>query len=203
MKITNQTTDEMSLKSGNTTQRIIGFFVALFGLSLAYLPFGHIGVWSSPLAPAIVFLAGVLLFIAGLLTVLFSASILVTIIKSNNQIIYQKKEVVGTKQTTYTISNVLRIEIRKRWDRSTQRGIKYRLAFQSVIVFKDGSELLIDNVNNGSGVPLGVPGIFASGQADEENIANQIATFIRVPFQEIDPPSKDESPGGNFGGVQL
>ena len=70
-----------------------------------------------------------------------------------------------------------------------------------VMVFKDGQELPLDHQNSmflGGAVLMG-------GSGKEVAIANQVATFLGVPFQEIAPPipGMGLGTGINIGGIQL
>jgi hypothetical protein len=204
MKITNQTADEMSLKSGNLSGKIFGIIAAVGSLAIGgYVYFSH--GWSAPLWIAVA------VFVVGLLIFLSAASISVTINKPNNQINFSKKEIIGSKQATYAISDVLRVETRKQWRMESEGGgngsvpqMRQVLVSQSVIVFKDGTELPLDNQSGGTGVGMG--GVMMSGSGKETALATQVATFMGVPFQEIMPPSGGMGIGGtgiNIGGIQL
>ena len=130
--------------------------------------------------------------------ILLGSTITVDILKSQNKILYGKKSLIRNSLTNYDLSNVLRVETRKAWQtrsNGNRGGYQQILVSQSVIVFKDGSEIPIDNQNSGSSLTFGA-GIIGSGQARETIIANQVAQFIGMPFQEIDPPNQNIGMGG-------
>ena len=110
----------------------------------------------------------------------------------------------------YAVADVLRIETRKSWRMENGGGgrgasmPRQVLVSQSVIVFKDGQELPLDHESGSSGLSLG-PAVMIGGSGKEVAIANQVATFLGVPFQEIAPPSGQIgiNIGGSGSGIQL
>ena len=71
------------------------------------------------------------------------------------------------------------------------------LISQSVVVFKNGQELPLDHQKSSSNMSMG-SAVLMGGSGAEVAIANQVATFLNVPFQEIAPPSSGM--GINIGG---
>jgi hypothetical protein len=59
---------------------------------------------------------------------------------------------------------------------------------QLVIVFKSGSELMLDHQKTSSTTAVGSM-VVTGGQAKESAIAAQVAEFLGVPFQEVMPPN--------------
>ena len=57
-----------------------------------------------------------------------------------------------------------------------------------VIVFKDGREVALDHQKTSSSLSTGGV-VLMSGQGAEVAIANRVANFLGVPFQEIAPPN--------------
>jgi hypothetical protein len=111
----------------------------------------------------------------------------------------------------YAIADVLRIETRKSWrtennNTGGNRGVsmpRQVLVSQSVIVFKNGQEIPLDHQSGASsGVSVG-PAVMMAGSGKEVALANQVASFMGVPFQEIAPPGGPM--GINIGGgtIQL
>ena len=195
MKIINQTADEMVLKDSDIGRLIFGIVAVCGSPSIGgYVYFTH--GWSNGLWVAVIF------FVTGIFTLFGSATITVDINKSNNQIGYQKKRLIGGSQAAYAISDVLRIETRKQWTgTNNNRQARQVLVSQSVIVFKNGTELPLDNGGGGSSVGMG--GVMMSGSGREVAIATQVASFMGVPFQEIAPPNVGMGGGVNVGGIQL
>jgi len=191
MKIVNQTTDELALKEGNAQGIIFGIILVIAGVAL--------GVYSHFAIGATLWIA-LALFVVGLLLILMSSSIEFSVSKSSGQ------------TATYAINNVLRIETRKSWrmegsnnmGQNTMSMPRQVLISQSVILFKDGQELPLDHQSGGSTMSMG-PAVMMGGSGKEVAIANQVATFLGVPFQEIAPPSGGMGMGRgiNVGGIQL
>lgn len=190
MKITSQTADQMVLQEGNLSSTLIGVaFIAVGGV-----------VWfkghsSSPIAIWI----ALALVVVGVGLILFGSAITVTANKATDKLFYQKKRVIGGKNTTYAVSDVLRIETRKQWrienqgdagNQNTQMP-QPMLVAQSVIVFKSGQEVPLDHQKTSSTTSVG-GAVLMSGQAKESALAYQLANFLNVPFEDIAPP--------NFGG---
>jgi hypothetical protein len=195
MKIVNQTTDQIVLKEGysilwiliDTAFFILGGFFTYKTLTTS----GNIFANNNWLWPVF--------SIFGLLLFLFIYSITIIFDKTNNQIKYTKKWLVHKQLSSYAINDVLRIETRKEWRSSTQKGRTYPvLYFKSLILFKDGQELPLDHERQ----------VSLSGTGKEAVVANQIATFLGVPFQQVDPPNISSGigmtgTGINIGGIQL
>jgi hypothetical protein len=203
MKITNQTADELMLKEGDAKSIVIGIILILAGVGIGF--YIHFAV-SNPLWVALG------LLVVGLVVTFMSSSIGVAISKTNGQIMYQTKRLIGGKTAMYSIGDVLRIETRKSWqmenNNSGGRGgsmPRQVLVSQSVIVFKDGQELPLDHQKSSSGMTIG-PAVMMAGSGKEVAIANQVAAFLGVPFQEIAPPSGQigiNIGGGPASGIQL
>jgi hypothetical protein len=201
MKIINQTTDELNLKEGDAKGVVFGIVFVLAGIGIGF--YSHFTV-----SPTL--WVGLGLLVVGIVTIFISSSITVDISKTNGQIIYQTKRLIGGKTTTYPIADVLRIETRKSWKMeqgartgNTISAPRQVLVFQSVMVFKDGQELPLDHQNNSSGMSIG-GAVMMGGSGKEVAIANQVATFLGVPFQEIAPPGGGMGINlGSVGGIKL
>ena len=201
MKIVSQSSDEMVLQEGNIQGIAIGIACVIAGILAAY--FLHstkpMAVWIG--------LGAVLL---GIGVICFASSITVDATKSRDQLVYQKKRLIGAKVSTYAISDVLRIETRKQWrmentapnaNRGTANPPQPMLVAQSVIVFKSGKELALDHQKNSPSMQIG-GAVLMSGQGSETAMANRVATFLGVPFQEIMPPNM-MGMGGMGGGLNI
>jgi hypothetical protein len=202
MKITNQTADTLALKEGDATGIVVGVVLVITGVVVAF--YSHF----VPAAPLWIALG---LVVVGLVVVFASSSISVVINKTNGQIAYQTKRVIGGSSAMYAIADVLRIETRKSWrtennNTGGNRGVsmpRQVLVSQSVIVFKNGQEIPLDHQSGASsGVSVG-PAVMMAGSGKEVALANQVASFMGVPFQEIAPPGGPM--GINIGGgtIQL
>ena len=188
MKIVSQSSDEMVLHEGSFQGIAIGALCVIAGVLGAY--FLHstkpIALWIGLGAVAL-----------GIGVICFASSITVGATKSRDQLVYEKKRLVGAKTATYKISDVLRIETRKQWriqgaggppNPQTANPPQPVLVAQSVIVFKSGKELPLDHQKNSSSTQIGAA-VLMSGQGAETAMANRVAAFLGVPFQEIMPPN--------------
>ena len=147
MKIINQSENQMSLKDSNVTSLILGAVFIIVGV------FGAFGIYSVSRF-SVPFWVMAAFFLVGLIIIFTSASILVIIDKTQNQISFLKKRLIGSKAQNYNIQNVLRIELRKSYKMEAgtrnQNGTitppRQILQHQAVIVFKDGTEVPLENV---------------------------------------------------------
>ena len=186
MKIVNQSSDELILTEGSTSGLIVGGVFVLAGI-LA-------GILLRQATPYAIWI-GLALVVVGVLIILFASSITVSANKKSGQVLYEKKRLVGGQTSTYAIADVFRIETRKQWriDNSPQSNNQQsmptpQLVAQSVIVFKNGSELALDHQKTSSTTSVG--GVaFTGGQGAESAIASRVAEFLDVPFQEVMPPN--------------
>jgi hypothetical protein len=188
MKIVSQSADEIVLHEGSLQGLVVGAMCVIAGALGAY--FLHA---TKPMALWI----GLAAVALGVGVICFASSITVGATKSRDQLVYEKKRLVGAKSDTYKISDVLRIETRKQWrieggggppNRDTANPPQPVLVAQSVIVFKSGKELPLDHQKNSSSMQMG-SAVLMGGQGAETAMANRVATFLGVPFQEIMPPN--------------
>jgi hypothetical protein len=194
MKIAKQTSNEMILKDSGVWRLLFGIGLMLLGIAFGYLMF------ISGTNNNVPYIVPAIPFAFGFLWMLFFPSIIVNINKNSGQIIYTKKRTIGNKVSNYAIVDVVRVEMRKNWQVATvqhrqQQGFstgpnarsEFKLTFQSVLVFKDGKELPLDNASGGtSSLSTNHSSNVMTGR--EASIAKQVADFIGVPFQEIEPP---------------
>jgi hypothetical protein len=211
MKITAQTSDELILKADRGFNIVFSIGFMLFGVAFGYMMYLS-GTRGNALAIPIV------PFAIGLLWFLFVPATVVGINKTNGQIVYQKKRMVGTKISNYAIADVVRVETRKWWKvenvgQQQRQGFsvggpmggsrrELELMMQSMLVFKDGKELALDMVHGGS------PGLSTASSSTgltqgEASVAKRVADFLGVPFQEIEPPQLNNvSTFGSNGTIQ-
>lgn len=76
------------------------------------------------------------------------------------------------------------------------------LNYQSVIVLKDGTEIPLENIKSSGGTSIG-SAVLMGGTGKELSMANQVANFLGVPFQEVGPGSGTNVAGAGFGGISL
>jgi len=186
MKITTLSANELELKEGGAAGVVVGVAFVVAGIALGYYgrTSNSIMVW-----------IGLAVIVAGIAAVLWSSSITVNANKTSGQLRYQKKRMVGAKDSTYAIADVFRIETRKQWQMQNPPSSDQNppvqqpvLVAQSVIVFKDGSEVALDHQKTSSTTSIG-SAVLMSGQGKESALAAQVAKFLEVPFQEIAPPN--------------
>ena len=188
MKIASQTPDELALKDGGVFKFIFGGGFMAFSFVFAYMLYASGTQDAALLIPIVPFLIG-------LLSLLFIPSIMVDFNKTTGQIVYQTKRVTGTKTAQYAIADVDRLEARKQWrvqrtESTNQRGVSLSnerlvLMVQSILVFKDGKELPLDAM---SGTATQSTGSSLAIAGNEVSVGKQVADFLGVPFQEIEPP---------------
>lgn len=204
MKIINQTTEEMVLKEGSQISNIIsGLFFILAGSYFTYTIFSSGTVeW--------VILVPIIFALSGLLWLLLSAVVTISIQKTPGSIRYEKKRLTGTTVNTYNISDIVRVELRKQWQterdtsaRENTTATRQVLVSQTVVVFKDGAELPFGRTKSSSGMSGGFS-VLMGGQGKEMAFANQVAQFLSVPFQEIAPNQGSiKIDLGSIGKIQL
>ena len=197
MKIVSQSPDEMVLQEGDASGIAIGIAFAVAGVLGGYFLRA-----SSPYAIWI----ALAVVAVGAGVICFASSITVDANKTKGQLWYRKKRLIGGQTTTYAIADVLRIETRKQWRMentppSGNRQVSLPqqvLVAQSVIVFKSGKELALDHQKTSSSVSVG-SAVLMIGQGAETAMANRVAEFLGVPFQEIAPPNIGMNMGGGIG----
>lgn len=206
MKILNQTTEEMVLKEGSLISNIIiGSIFIIAGSYFTYtiISGGTVG-WA--------ILVPIIFAISGLLWILLCPVVTVLIQKTPGTIRYEKKRVVGATTSTYNISDIVRVELRKQWQ--TERGTSKEgdtvvthtrqvLVSQTIVVFKDGTELPFGQTKSSGGMSGGFS-VLMGGQGKEMAFANQVAQFLGVPFQEVAPNQGSINIDlGSIGKIQL
>src|ERR1035438_8785617 len=154
MKVISQSADELVLQEGSTQGIVVGAALIVAG--------GFAGYKFHAASPIAIWIA-LALVVIGIGIILFSSSITVKANKSSGQLSYEKKRLIGAKNSTYAIANVLRIETRRQWrventvpsqDRADSMP-QPMLVSQSVIVFKDGRELPLDHQKTASTTTVG------------------------------------------------
>jgi hypothetical protein len=185
MKMIRRTEDEMVLQEGAASGIVVGVVFVLAGMGA--------GIFLHPVW------IGVGLGAVGVAIGLFSSSITVVANRRSGELVHLRTRLVGKKSATYAIGDVFRIETRKEWrvenTASSQGQQTPTIVAQSVIVFKNGSEVALDHQKSSSTTTLGAVAL-VSGQGNETAMAAQVAEFLGVPFLEIAPP-------GMGGGVNL
>jgi Tfp pilus assembly PilM family ATPase len=187
MNIVTRSSDELVLKEGGAGGMVVGIVFVVAGV-LA-------GIFLRQSNPIVMWIALAVVLI-GIATILFSSSITVVVNKTSGSVLYQKKRLAGAKNSTYAIADIFRIETRKQWrvENTPPSGNQIAsppqpvLVAQSLIVFIDGSELALDHRKTSSTTSVGSV-VLVEGQGAESAIAAEVAQFLNVPFEEIDPPN--------------
>ncbi|MGD0976761.1 MAG: hypothetical protein ABR875_00480 [Minisyncoccia bacterium] len=209
MKIISQTADELILKDGGLSSYMPMIVVIVLTSVIVFFVFlsSHSGTQGA--------LILCIFPIVEILTLLLISYIVVDFNKSGNKIIYQKKRIFGGKTFTYEIGDVVHVESRKEWElvresagvgRSATHARMPRLMIQTVLVFKNSSALPLGRMRPDMSASIGSIASFGSPlintrQDKSISIANQIAGFLGVPFQEIAPPTSGM--GINIGGTGI
>jgi hypothetical protein len=197
MKITSQSSDQMALQDGNIASGVFGGIV-LVGIS---------GYWAYYLFTApgqsinIAWIPGIIA-IVGLIMIVMVSSIAVVIDKSQGQVVFSRKRMLGISKQVQNISDVVRVELRRGSYRQgapsrqgfSMNGGRQVLQSQTVVLFKDGTEMPLENKKDrsGRGSIIGA-GVMMAGEGKELSISQQVATFLDVPFEEM----------GNGGGITV
>jgi len=213
MKIAKQTQDEMILKDSGWWRLAFGIGFMFFGILFGYFMF------MSGTNNGVPYIVPAIPFLIGLLWILFFPAYIVDINKTTGQIIYTKKRAIGNKVSNYAIVDVARVETRKNWSTTTvqtQRSAgpgfstgsygtsrrEFELVSQSVLIFKDGKEIPLDNAGGGT-ARMNTMRSSDTMTERESSTAKQVADFIGVSFQEIEPPQMSNTPTfGPTGAIQ-
>lgn len=211
MKIITQTENELVLKEGSASGIAVGVVFVLAGAGLAVYRSTSSAATAASSSSSVMLWIALALGVAGVVAIFLSSSITVGINKTGGQLSYQKRRLIGGSSATYAIADVFRIETRKQWrmqnnpPNQNQGGPAQQpvLVAQSVIVFKNGQEVPLDHQKTSSTMSVG-SAVLMSGQGAESAIANTVATFMGVPFQEIAPPNMGIGINiGGPGGVEI
>jgi hypothetical protein len=187
MKIISQSANELVLQEGGAMGIALGVVFVIAGVFGGYRfhAASPIAIW---IALAVI--------VVGVTVILLSSSITVSANKASGQLSYRKKRLIGGQDSAYAIADVFRIETRRQWQMENRAPSGNQgepipqpmLVSQSVIVFRDGRELPLDHQKTASTTSVGSV-VLMGGQGAEAAIANRMAEFLNVPFQEIAPPN--------------
>lgn len=195
MKILEESDRKIVLKDSNWGGLIFGAVITLGSLYFAYQ--------SNPFAlefdiKTLIF-PGIFLFV-GLLLLLTSNITTITLDKSANKIDFNKKGILGARNKNYPLNQIIKVDMREQIviSRSTNSNQGFnpgtpQLQFQTVLVFKDGTEIPLDHLKSPSTSNIGGVTIMG-GVGTEQVIGQKIATFLGVPFQKISPMGGVEPP---------
>lgn len=190
MKVTQETQSSMTFKDNQ-------FFLILAGTG--FLIAGCVFIINSHQALTLDFLRNNWLDFAciaiGILLIFIYKSTTIVLDKTIGKMTFTYKGLFGKKMNEYLMSNLVRLELRARYDNSRQtnnNGVSFsvpRLVYQLVFLFNDGLQLPLDNISGGDSTSInGIP-ILMGGKGKEEMIGQKIATFLNIPYQKIEPPN--------------
>jgi hypothetical protein len=193
MKITEQSASQLVLKSSGVIGMIVGVFLVLIGAILLYLNFApssttHAGIW----IPAGIIAVGILVF-------LFSKSDTITFDKDQKMMTFAKSGITGKSSKQYSLDDIVGVEIVEEYRTQTIRegngnSVTRPERYERLsLVMKDGGRVAINSAQAGSGMAMG--GI-SLGPDRETGMAQQIATFLGVPFNRVAPGMMP--PGANL-----
>jgi hypothetical protein len=207
MKIISQSSDQMVLRDGNIAGGVFGGIVvfAVGGYGAYYLLTTPGQVAMNVWIPGIIALVGLIIIFA-------VSSISVLIDRTPGQIVFKRKRIIGTSMQTQNISDSVRVELRRgsyRRENANQQGFSMNggqqvMESQTVIIFKDGTEMPLENTkkrSGGSGI-IGA-GVMMAGEGKELSISQQVATFLGVPFEEMGSGTPQINIGTPGGGISL
>jgi hypothetical protein len=189
MKIISQTSDQMTLQDGNIAGGILGGIIAFgIGAYWAYYLFTTPGQEIK-----IAWIPGIIALV-GLFMIFTVSSIVVAIDKVQGQITFRRKRILGASTQARNISDAVRVELRRgsyRKEIPNQQGFSMNgkqqiMESQTVILFKDGTEMPLENTKKRSagGNIIGA-GVMMAGEGKELSISQQAANFVGVPFEEM------------------
>jgi hypothetical protein len=177
MRVIGLSQNEFALKEGRASGTAMGAVIIIIGI--IYFKMDRSIYWV-----ALAFI------VVGLAWILSRRSITIRASRTSGRVFFQKKWLLGCRNSSYAIDDVLRVEARKQWriagpaTGSYKVPLKLVLVYKSYIIFKDGRDLPIDYRNDSSSMSVKfarLPG--------GKPIAKYLATFLHVPFQEKAQPS--------------
>lgn len=195
MKILEDSDRKIVLKDSNWGGFVVGIILLLASFYFMYrlIPFPMGFDIKLLLIPGLLFLIGALLFFT-------SNSTTSTFDKDGNVITFVKKSILGTRNKTYQLDQVARLEMREQVimnnSRQTQginMGGTPQVQFQLVMVLKDGTEIPLDHLKSPATTSFGGVAIMG-GTGTEKVIGQKLATFLGVPYQEISPMGVNQAP---------
>lgn len=195
MKLVTQTADEIVLKDSDWNKLIFGIVFVIVGVCILPIIIGEVAHGS------FVILILLLFPIIGIWMAVSASWFTVDMNKTTGQIVVSRRQLIGGGAQTYAISDAARVELRKAYQQS---GRSSTLVHQSVLVLRDGTEVALDHSSGGStGVSINNMPVLLGMSGKELSIGEQVATFLGVPFQEIQPPGMQMNFGGPAAGIQL
>lgn len=134
---------------------------------------------------------------AGIAVALYKSSTSVTIDKVPGTIMFVRKRLAGTSVKTYAVADALRVELRHA-TRYVSDGAHQGFAAgghevfesQAVLVFKDGTEMPLENQKSRGGMGVNIngislnPSVLMAGEGQDLATSRRVADFLGVPFQE-------------------
>ena len=189
MKIISQTPDQMIIADPSASGWIYGAVIMILGLIVGYFALSQ--------KQEVTTIVTIGFLIVGFVVIMLNKSRTTTINKTSGQIILQKKSIIGSTSFNYAIADVAQVEIRERVSfrnpspRSSGMALpRPNIVHQTILVFKDGTSVALEHAHSGPRVGIDIMGIPVSTELGRDNvtsIAEVIAMFIGVPFQNSGP----------------
>ena len=175
MKIIEQNEQHLIIKDGMTNSLLFGLLFIIVGVFVLYKSAGR----------AVLLFVGACFVLVGLF--MFFAATSYTVEIGGSQILYKKKRLLGTQIRSYNSADAVRVETKQRISYSSgspRAGSNFsvptpQLSYQSVLVFKDGQELALDNIHNATSW---MGGMLMSVPNKEFVAAHAVADYLHVPF---------------------
>lgn len=181
MKIIQETQNLIVLKDSNLWAWVLGGVFVLAGVIMIVSPTSFVNntppMW-----------IGALFVLAGLATILFSKSSVVTLNKETNQFSIARKSIIGGQtQEDYVLNQIKQIELQYRVSRQNvssqglNQGMRMKYSYRLILILTDGREVPLTTGFSGAS---NVGGIL---KIKERVIGEKLAAFLSVPFIDIRP----------------
>lgn len=185
MKIIKKTDSELHLKGGNLVPIFLGICFILIGVGVFFIKNDLVS--NNILAPYVI---SFIFVIIGLLSIFLVPAKSIVINKIIGEITYQQKSLIRSWSNVFSIANVSNIEVRRALEvrhvpsQNKKLNIQQKvLMISSYLVFKDGSELLLEERESKDSSAITI----AQGLERDNFIAKEVATFLGVECKVIIP----------------
>jgi len=186
MKIKQKTSNTLTLIESHTVARIIIFifFIIAPVVLLAFIPWHENIRYLVPIG---------IFFVVGLFITLFTSTIKVVVDLQGRKVFVYKKHVWSKEKlkTDYDFSEIEHVMIHyiNGRDKNDNRTRKYKLALKT----RDGGIRRLSTSSSGGMSVNGVK-VFDLKLKKLKEVANELATFIGVPFVDLDTPGLSYEP---------
>lgn len=181
MKLVQETPTNLVLKQQNYLGIIVGITFLLVG-GIGF--FVSLGKGMEPLI-----ITGIL-FLVGICIILVTKFITITIDKTQQNIIFTFRSLLGTKRQNYAISQIKEVSIEEyvTTTRDSHNNTTQQLNYNLVFYLQDGQGIPIPIGSKTGFSPLSIMSMFSQRNQQME-LGKKIADFIGVPFVDRRPPT--------------